>query len=75
MLPLGFDTYEDDPISVLKVDLDAYRHIGSASAAETADGDRAGRRLQHGVIGPALENFLRGLAEAQGDPVRVAPAT
>ena len=29
VLALGFDTYKDDPISVLRLDIDAYRDIGA----------------------------------------------
>ncbi|MDO4591525.1 MAG: histone deacetylase family protein, partial [Comamonadaceae bacterium] len=28
VLSIGFDTYRDDPISVLQFDFDAYRHVG-----------------------------------------------
>jgi len=62
VLSLGFDTYKDDPISVLKLDMAAYRHVGACVA-------RLGLPVvvvQEGgylvsAIGAALEAFLQGL--------------
>jgi acetoin utilization deacetylase AcuC-like enzyme len=65
VVPLGFDTSEDDPISVLKVGLDAYRQVGlqvGRLRLPTVIVQEGGYNTD--VIGQALENFLRGLAEA-----------
>ena len=62
VLALGFDTYKDDPISVLKVDFDAYREIGrrvrglSLPLVVVQEG---GYLVE--AIGPGLEAFLEGL--------------
>ncbi len=65
VLALGFDTYKDDPISVLKLDLDAYRHIGEriqSLALPTVVVQEGGYMVES--IGPALDAFLQGLAPA-----------
>ena len=61
VLPLGFDSYKDDPISVLKVDLDAYRELGGRIGAlglPTVVVQEGGYQVE--AIGPALEGFVRG---------------
>jgi acetoin utilization deacetylase AcuC-like enzyme len=61
VLALGFDSYKDDPISVLKLDLEAYRHIGERVGAlklPTVVGQEGGYMVE--AIGPALDNFLQG---------------
>ncbi|OZI74356.1 histone deacetylase family protein [Bordetella genomosp. 12] len=63
VLALGFDTYKDDPISVLKLDLDAYRHIGEriqSLALPTVVVQEGGYMVES--IGAALDAFLHGLA-------------
>jgi acetoin utilization deacetylase AcuC-like enzyme len=65
VLALGFDTYKDDPISVLKLDIDAYRDIGARVASlglPTVVVQEGGYMVQ--AIGPALDAFLQGLARA-----------
>lgn len=61
VLSLGFDSYKDDPISVLRLDLDAYRRIGEKIGAlglPTVIVQEGGYMVE--AIGPALDNFLRG---------------
>ena len=61
VVPLGFDTYKDDPISVLAVELDAYRVVGERLGAlrlPTVVVQEGGYRID--AIGQALEGFLRG---------------
>ncbi|CAN5363917.1 histone deacetylase family protein [soil metagenome] len=61
VLALGFDTYKDDPISVLKLDLDAYRHIGERVGAlglPTVVVQEGGYMVE--AIGPALDMFISG---------------
>ncbi len=61
VLALGFDSYKDDPISVLKVDLDAYRQIGERVGAldlPTVVVQEGGYMVE--AIGPALDNFVQG---------------
>ncbi|MDB5819199.1 MAG: putative acetylpolyamine aminohydrolase, partial [Rhizobacter sp.] len=63
VLPLGFDTYKDDPISVLDLDLDAYRRIGECVGAlglPTVVVQEGGYMVE--AIGPALDRFLAGFA-------------
>lgn len=65
VLALGFDTYKDDPISVLRLDIDAYRDIGARVASlgvPTVVVQEGGYMVQ--AIGPALDAFLQGLARA-----------
>ncbi|HYG42956.1 MAG TPA: histone deacetylase family protein [Bordetella sp.] len=65
VLPLGFDTYKDDPISVLALDLDAYRHIGervNGLGLPTVVVQEGGYLVE--AIGPALDAFLQGMAQA-----------
>ncbi|PJM88996.1 histone deacetylase family protein [Achromobacter ruhlandii] len=65
VLALGFDTYKDDPISVLKLDIDAYRDIGARVASlglPTVVVQEGGYMVQ--AIGAALDAFLQGLARA-----------
>lgn len=62
VLALGFDTYKDDPISVLKLDIDAYRDIGARVASlgvPTVVVQEGGYMVQ--AIGPALDAFLQGM--------------
>lgn len=62
VVALGFDTYRDDPISVLNVDLDAYRQIGervSSLGLPTVVVQEGGYMVE--AIGPALESLLQGL--------------
>jgi acetoin utilization deacetylase AcuC-like enzyme len=66
VVPLGFDTYRDDPISVLRLDLDAYRDLGARIGAlrlPTVVVQEGGYRVP--AIGVALENFLQGLLAAR----------
>ncbi len=66
VLPLGFDTYRDDPISVLRLDLDAYRAIGERIGTlklPTVVVQEGGYAVE--AIGPALDNFLQGLMSAR----------
>ncbi|MDH1304447.1 MULTISPECIES: histone deacetylase family protein [unclassified Achromobacter] len=61
VLALGFDTYKDDPISVLKLDIDAYRDIGARVASlglPTVIVQEGGYMVE--AIGPALDAFLQG---------------
>ncbi len=63
VLALGFDTYKDDPISVLKLDIDAYRDIGARIGAldlPTVVVQEGGYMVE--AIGPALDAFLQGLS-------------
>lgn len=65
VLALGFDTYKDDPISVLRLDIDAYRDIGARVAGlgvPTVVVQEGGYMVQ--AIGQALDAFLEGLARA-----------
>ncbi|MGE8681081.1 MAG: histone deacetylase family protein [Achromobacter marplatensis] len=65
VLALGFDTYKDDPISVLKLDIDAYRDIGARVArlgVPTVVVQEGGYMVQ--AIGPALDAFLQGMGHA-----------
>ncbi|WMD22977.1 histone deacetylase family protein [Achromobacter seleniivolatilans] len=62
VLALGFDTYKDDPISVLKLDIAAYRDIGARVASlgvPTVVVQEGGYMVQ--AIGPALDAFLQGM--------------
>ncbi|CAN7155931.1 histone deacetylase family protein [Variovorax sp. LjRoot130] len=61
VLALGFDSYKDDPISVLRLDLDAYRRIGEKIGAlglPTVIVQEGGYMVE--AIGSALDHFLRG---------------
>lgn len=65
VLALGFDTYKDDPISVLKLDIGAYRDIGARVGSlrvPTVVVQEGGYMVQ--AIGPALDAFLEGMARA-----------
>ncbi|MGO4812025.1 histone deacetylase family protein [Cupriavidus sp. 2MCAB6] len=65
VLALGFDTYIHDPISVLRVGLDAYRGIGeriNALGVPTVVVQEGGYEVE--AIGPALDAFLSGLVPA-----------
>lgn len=65
VLALGFDTYKDDPISVLKLDIGAYRDIGARVASlgvPTVVVQEGGYMVQ--AIGPALDAFLQGMGHA-----------
>ncbi len=62
VLALGFDSYKDDPISVLDLDIDAYRQIGERVGAlglPTVVVQEGGYMIE--AIGPALDAFLQGL--------------
>jgi acetoin utilization deacetylase AcuC-like enzyme len=65
VLALGFDTYKDDPISVLRLDIDAYRDIGARIGAlglPTVVVQEGGYMVE--AIGPALDAFLQGLGRS-----------
>ncbi|ARP95642.1 histone deacetylase family protein [Bordetella genomosp. 13] len=65
VLALGFDTYRDDPISVLRFDLDTYRHIGHGIqrlGLPTVVVQEGGYQVDS--IGLALDAFLQGMAAA-----------
>ena len=65
VLALGFDTYKDDPISVLKLDIGAYRDIGARVASlgvPTVVVQEGGYMVQ--AIGPALDAFIQGMGHA-----------
>lgn len=62
VLPLGFDTYKDDPISVLKFDMEAFRLAGArvrALGLPTVVVQEGGYMVE--AIGAALDAFLEGL--------------
>lgn len=62
VLPLGFDTYKDDPISVLKFDMAAFRLAGErvrALGLPTVVVQEGGYMVE--AIGAALDAFLEGL--------------
>jgi acetoin utilization deacetylase AcuC-like enzyme len=62
VLPLGFDTYKDDPISVLEFDLEAFRLAGArvrALGLPTVVVQEGGYMVE--AIGAALDAFLEGL--------------
>lgn len=62
VLPLGFDTYKDDPISVLKFDMEAFRLAGErvrALGLPTVVVQEGGYMVE--AIGAALDAFLEGL--------------
>ncbi|NYT82642.1 histone deacetylase family protein [Alcaligenaceae bacterium] len=66
VVALGFDTYRDDPISVLNLDLDAYRQIGeriSALGLPTVVVQEGGYMVD--ILGQALNSLLRGLKATQ----------
>ncbi len=66
VVALGFDGYRDDPISVLDLDMDAYRHIGeriSAQGLPTVVVQEGGYMVE--AIGEALGELLRGLKASQ----------
>jgi acetoin utilization deacetylase AcuC-like enzyme len=62
VLALGFDSYRDDPISVLKVDFDAYRAVGQrvrALGLPTVVVQEGGYMVE--ALGPGLRALLDGL--------------
>lgn len=62
VLPLGFDTYKDDPISVLRLDMGAFRLAGErvrALGLPTVVVQEGGYMVE--AIGAALDAFLEGL--------------
>jgi acetoin utilization deacetylase AcuC-like enzyme len=62
VMPLGFDTYKDDPISVLKFDMEAFRLAGArvrALGLPTVVVQEGGYMVE--AIGAALDAFLEGL--------------
>lgn len=62
VLALGFDTFKDDPISVLKVDFEAYRAVGQKLRALNLPlvvVQEGGYLVE--AIGPGLQAFLEGL--------------
>jgi acetoin utilization deacetylase AcuC-like enzyme len=62
VLPLGFDTYKDDPISVLRFDMEAFRLAGArvrGLGLPTVVVQEGGYMVE--AIGPALDAFLEGL--------------
>ncbi len=67
VLALGFDTYKDDPISVLGADFDGYREVGrrvGALGLPTVVVQEGGYMVS--AIGGALEAFLHGLTGVRG---------
>lgn len=61
VLPLGFDTYKDDPISVLNLDFDAYHQLGARIGTlhlPTVVVQEGGYMVE--AIGQALEHFIQG---------------
>jgi acetoin utilization deacetylase AcuC-like enzyme len=66
VIALGFDGYVDDPISVLRLDLDAYHHIGAEIGKlglPTVVVQEGGYLVE--AIGPALDRFLGGFASTR----------
>lgn len=66
VVPLGFDGLKDDPISVLRLDLDVYRDIGQRIGAlrlPTVVVQEGGYKVD--AIGPALTFFLQGFLGAR----------
>ena len=62
VLALGFDTYKDDPISVLRLDFEAYRDVGRRVrrlGLPTVVVQEGGYMVE--AIGPGLSAFLEGL--------------
>lgn len=62
VMPLGFDTYKDDPISVLRFDMEAFRLAGArvrALGLPTVVVQEGGYMVE--AIGAALDAFLEGL--------------
>lgn len=62
VLAMGFDTFRDDPISVLKLDFDAYRHVGATVRAlglPTVVVQEGGYMVE--ALGPGLRALLDGL--------------
>lgn len=69
ILPLGFDTFINDPFSTFKLESEAYAHIGACLRAVdmplliVQEGGYATRKL-----GLLAENFLKGLLQVSGLP-------
>jgi len=62
VLAMGFDTFRDDPISVLKIDFDAYRAVGArvrALGLPTVVVQEGGYMVE--ALGPGLSALLEGL--------------
>lgn len=62
VLAMGFDTFRDDPISVLKLDFDAYREVGRTVRAlglPTVVVQEGGYMVE--ALGPGLRALLEGL--------------
>lgn len=62
VLAMGFDTHRDDPISVLKIDHDAYRAVGErvrALGLPTVVVQEGGYMVE--ALGPGLRALLQGL--------------
>lgn len=62
VLAMGFDTFRDDPISVLKIDFDAYRAIGArvrALGLPLVVVQEGGYMVE--ALGPGLSALLEGL--------------
>ena len=62
VLPLGFDTYKDDPISVLRFDMASFRLAGArvrALGLPTVVVQEGGYMVE--TIGAALDAFLEGM--------------
>lgn len=62
VMPLGFDTYKDDPLSVLKLDMEAFRLAGARVRTldlPTVVVQEGGYMVE--AIGAALDAFLEGL--------------
>ena len=63
VVPLGFDTYKDDPISVLRLDFEAYHVVGkrvSALGLPTVIVQEGGYMVE--ALGPGLAALMKGLA-------------
>lgn len=66
VLSIGFDTYRDDPISVLRFDFDAYRHVGERMRAlglPLVIVQEGGYMVE--ALGPGLRALLQGLGQDQ----------
>ncbi|MBP6900445.1 MAG: histone deacetylase family protein [Burkholderiaceae bacterium] len=62
VLALGFDSFKDDPISVLRLDFDAYRSVGErlrALGLPLVVVQEGGYLVS--ALGPGLQAFLQGL--------------
>ncbi|QIL79507.1 histone deacetylase family protein [Diaphorobacter sp. HDW4A] len=68
VLSIGFDTYRDDPISVLRFDFDAYQHVGErlrALGLPLVVVQEGGYMVE--ALGPGLTALMRGLQDADAN--------